>query len=95
MIAIAVIAAVAVVLSTALVSAAISVRPTTPCLFDGSIVYTQDNRLDGGKCTGKPDNVFTSWGGPTQRLHGVRVCNGHTSKLFDLADTLVRESHPL
>lgn len=90
-----IVAAVTVVLSTALIAAAISVRPSTPCLFDGSIVYTQEGRYDGGNCTGKPENVYVSWGGPTQKLHEVRVCNGHLSKLMDVADQLIRESAPL
>ena len=94
-IAIVVIVAVTVVLSTALIASAISLRPTTPCLFDGSIVFTREGRYDGGKCTGKPENVYVSWGGPTQPLHGTRVCNGHVSHLMDVADQLTREFLPL
>lgn len=92
MTAIVIVAAVTVVLSTALVSAAISVRPTTPCLFDGSVVFTRAGRYDGGKCTGKPENVYVSATGATQKLHGTRVCNGHMSHLMDVADQLVREA---
>lgn len=94
-IAIVVIVAVTVTLSTALIAAAISTRPTTPCLFDGSIVFTREGRYDGGKCSGKPENVYVSWGGSTQKLHGTRVCNAHTPKLMDVADQLTRESLPL
>jgi hypothetical protein len=89
---VAVIAAVTVVLSTALVAAAISVRPTTPCLFSQTIVFTRDGRYDGGKCTGPAENLYLSSRNATRGLDGVRVCNGHTPKLFDVADQLVREA---
>ena len=93
MIAVAVIAAVTVVLSTMFVCAAISsTRQSTPCLFNGSIVFTRVGRYDGGKCTGKADNVYVSATGATQKLHGTRSCNGHLSHLMDVADQLVRES---
>lgn len=90
-IAVAVIAAVSVVLTIGLVAAISTTRQPMPCLLGGSIVYTRDRRYDGGKCTGKADNLYVSTIGPTQKLHGTRVCNGHLSRLMDVADQLTRE----
>jgi hypothetical protein len=87
-----IIAAVTVLFSTALIASGISTRPTTPCLFDKQIVTTGITRLDGGRCSGKPENVYVSAGGPTEKLHGVRVCNGHVRHLLDLVDAVARES---
>jgi hypothetical protein len=92
---VAVIAAVTVLLCTLLVCAAISIRPTTPCLFSNTDVYVGESVTRGGRCTGKADNVYMTWGGPTDHLNDVRACNGHVGQLLSVADALVRESLPL
>lgn len=95
MVTIAIIAAVTTLLCTLIVCAAISGRAATPCLFNQADVLTRESRITGGKCSGKADNVYMSWGGPTKMLHDARACNAHTGALLDLADILSRESAPL
>lgn len=90
--AIVIIAAVTSIICTALLAAGLSTRPDRPCLFDHTAVYTGASRYDGGKCSGKPDNVYASLRTATSSLDGVRVCNGHVKLLLDVSDQLVRES---
>lgn len=87
-----IIAAVTTLLSTMFLAAAISNRPAQKCLFDKRIVFTAASRYDGEACIGKPENVYVSQGGPTEKLHDVRVCNGHVPLLMDVANQLIRES---
>lgn len=91
-IAIVIVAAVTSILITRLVAAGISVRPTTPCLFDSTVVYTLEGRFQGEKCSGKPDNVYVTYGAVTDHLNGTRVCNGHVKLLQDVIDQLAREA---
>lgn len=90
--AIVIVAAVTSILITGLIVGGISVRPTTQCLFDSTVVYTLEGRFQGEKCSGKPENVYVTYGSVTDHLNGTRVCNGHVKLLQDVIDQLVREA---
>lgn len=87
-----IIAAITSIICTGLLAAGISTRGNRPCLFDHTVVYTDASRYDGGKCSGRPDNVYASLRVATSSLDGARVCDGHVRLLQDVADQLVRES---
>lgn len=89
--AILIVAPITLLVMTVLICTAITIRPATPCLFDMTIVYTKEGRYDGGKCSGKPENLYLSNGVATEKLDGTRVCNGHVKYLQDVADQLDRE----
>jgi hypothetical protein len=81
-------AALTVLLCTALVCSAITLRPKTPCMFQRTYVYVGGTRIgDGHPCTGRADNVYLS----TSPLNDRRVCDRHVGHLLDAVIALAKQ----
>lgn len=89
---IALIAAVTSLLVAIIISAAIMGRQPQPCLLHNAVVFAGESRIEGGTCSGKPENLYLSTSPATRTLDGMRACNGHLLHLQGVADALTKES---
>lgn len=86
-----VVAAFTIIMSAALIAAAMMGHDSAPCYFKGVNVYVGAYRIPASNCAGPTENVYLSLNEVTESIDGSVFCNGHTKSMLDVADLLARQ----